>query len=301
MDQLQLKTKPIKLSQLGLTRWFFIISLAVFMLIECMSFFLLPLIDRKDELYFSFIFELLTFLALLLIFLLVQFAPLLSNKAHALLSSGLFLWILASIVDIADEFFYQPFWLSIWGEDVLRTVGIIVYTIGILSAIKSISINYSQIHELSIIDELTRLPNRRYFNQVVNRYEKHSCFLLLLDIDHFKKVNDLYGHEEGDIMLQALGNVLSTIMSNDIIAGRIGGEEFAILINSVNKHKAETLAERIMSDVREIGLNRDKSLSVSIGITMKKSLENSADALKRADDALYKAKNNGRDRFEWCD
>lgn len=299
MDQLQLETRAFKITELNLARKLSIATLIFSILIEMVGLHFLPPIGRLKPLYYSFIFEFIELLALLLIFFIVQFAPLLNSRAHALLTAGLFLWVQASIVDVGDEFFYQPLWLSLWGEDALRTIGIIIYTIGIMFAIKTVSVNYNQIKKLSMIDELTQLPNRRYFKQVLSNRENQSFLILLIDIDHFKKINDSYGHDEGDLILQSFGYALSSIMTNNITVSRIGGEEFAMLIDSNQHQYAIDIANTVMSEAEKISKNHKEPFTVSIGMTLKSSSEPSQDAIKRADHALYNAKANGRNRIEW--
>lgn len=299
MDQLQLETRALKVTELNLTRKLCIAALVFSILVEIVGLQFLPPIERLQPLYYSFIFEFIGLLALLLIFVIVQFAPLLNYRAHALLTTGLFLWVLASIVDVGDEFFYQPLWLSLWGEDVLRTIGIVIYTIGIMFAIKTVSVNYNQIKKLSMIDELTQLPNRRYFKQMLSNHENQSFLILLIDIDHFKKINDLYGHDEGDLILQSFGHALSSIMTNNITASRIGGEEFAMFIDN-SKHKyAIDIANTVMSEAEKISEHHKKPFTVSIGMALKSTGEPCQDAIKRADHALYNAKAKGRNRIEW--
>ncbi len=299
MDQLQLETRALKVRELNFSRKLFITALVLCIIIESLAFQLLPPLDRLKPLYYSFIFEFIGLLSLLFIFLIVQFAPLLNFRAHALLSVGLFLWILASVVDVGDEFFYQPLWLSLWGEDVLRTIGMVVYTMGIMIAIKTVSVSYNQIKKLSMIDELTQLPNRRYFKQMLSNHENQSFLILLIDVDHFKKINDLFGHDEGDLILQSLGNSLSGIMTNNVTASRIGGEEFAIFIDSSGRQNAIDVANIIMREADKISSEHKKTFTVSIGITLKSPSEPSREAIKRADAALYNAKAKGRNRFEW--
>ncbi len=132
------------------------------------------------------------------------------------------------------------------------------------------------------------------------RYHKENAFLML-DIDYFKKVNDNFGHAVGDIAIKMVADVcIETIRETDII-GRIGGEEFAILLVETNYRDAIEIAERLRLSVENIELFADKgvqvNLRISVGITKCHLDEDSIEGLMiRSDKALYIAKNQGRNR-----
>lgn len=156
-------------------------------------------------------------------------------------------------------------------------------------------------------DDLTGLSNRRFFVEAVEhelirskRYSK-ECAFLMLDIDHFKQVNDNFGHAIGDIAIRKISEVfIETVRKIDIL-GRIGGEEFGILLVETNFENAVIVAERIRTNVENINLFDDKGnkvkLSISIGISKFTNERDSFEELMIASDmALYKAKNEGRNR-----
>jgi len=156
-------------------------------------------------------------------------------------------------------------------------------------------------------DGLTGLSNRRYFMECAEkellrnkRYHKEIAFLML-DIDYFKKVNDTFGHAIGDIAIKRVADVcIETIRKTDIL-GRIGGEEFAILLVETNYIDAIKVAERLRLNVENIKLFDDNGVQVniriSIGITKYHSEDDSLeDLLICSDKALYRAKNEGRNR-----
>jgi diguanylate cyclase len=159
-------------------------------------------------------------------------------------------------------------------------------------------------------DFLTGLNNTREFDKLLNMSfkrvqegnEKLSC--LMIDIDHFKKVNDTYGHTVGDIVLKELSYILKkTCRSFDII-GRIGGEEFCILLPDCPKDHSFEVAMRIINVVRghkfTIGENKYINITVSVGLaTFPDTVSNVEEIKEKADNALYKAKHSGRDRV--CD
>ncbi len=160
-------------------------------------------------------------------------------------------------------------------------------------------------------DALTGLYNRRYFYELAEREfalskrQAGPLALLQLDIDHFKEVNDTYGHDAGDAVLRALSNVCRhTLREIDIIA-RFGGEEFVVLLPGVDKNRAVEVAERLRVMLSKTIVVTDKaeniSFTVSIGATNHiQDAENPDQMLKRADIALYAAKKAGRNcvRYE---
>ncbi|MGC9143793.1 GGDEF domain-containing protein [Hydrogenobaculum sp.] len=152
----------------------------------------------------------------------------------------------------------------------------------------------------SYLDELTGLPNRKLLKDIKKRQEDYV--VAMLDIDFFKKVNDTYGHDVGDMVLKEVAQAIkSSIRENDIVL-RWGGEEFLILLKCKHEENCLKTLERLRIKIKSIDINIDNyniKLSVSIGVCLKaKNLE---EAIKKADEALYKAKRNGRDRIEIYD
>jgi diguanylate cyclase (GGDEF)-like protein len=164
-----------------------------------------------------------------------------------------------------------------------------------------------QAYEVSHTDVLTFLPNRRQIiadlqREVTacNRYHK-PLTIFMLDIDHFKRVNDSFGHAAGDRVLQVLAqHLMSGIREVDKV-GRYGGEEFIILLPGTDERSASKLAERLLEVVRELEIDVDQQVlkvTVSIGIAEYQiGEENWEELLKRADLALYQSKGNGRDQW----
>ena len=164
-----------------------------------------------------------------------------------------------------------------------------------------------QAKEISQTDSLTFLPNRRQIIAdlqrkvaLCDRYRK-PLTIFMLDIDHFKEVNDSFGHAAGDHVLQTLaGRLLESIREVDK-AGRYGGEEFLILLPGTTEKSAGKLADRLLGLVRGLKIDIDGQvlkITVSIGIAEYRIGDESWDQLlERADRALYKSKENGRDRW----
>lgn len=153
-------------------------------------------------------------------------------------------------------------------------------------------------------DPLTKIYNRRYFNEYLynqiqksERYKRDMSFIFL-DIDYFKKVNDNFGHDVGDSVLKELSHLIQTNIRKSDLLARLGGEEFGILVAENNVEKAYSLAEKLRKiveahDFRDVG-----KLTISLGVTEYVPGDNVDTIYKRVDSALYKAKNNGRNRSE---
>lgn len=151
-------------------------------------------------------------------------------------------------------------------------------------------------------DQLTDLWNRRTFDQrlkeSVAHQERHegTFSLLLIDIDHFKRINDRYGHMAGDDVLRRFADVLRERLRQNDVAARWGGEEFAVLADGASLENGRLLAEQIRGAVADEVFPGAESTTVSIGVAEFGSGENEDDLLQRADQALYEAKRLGRNR-----
>ncbi|MGN2392387.1 diguanylate cyclase [Pelomicrobium sp. G1] len=163
------------------------------------------------------------------------------------------------------------------------------------------------LHRQSIRDPLTGLFNRRYLEESLQREVARAertgrpLALLMLDVDHFKRFNDSYGHEAGDAVLRALGRLLRQSVREGDIACRFGGEEFVVLLPEATLETAQERAERIRDEARRIRIHREgrylDPVSVSFGVAIYPDHGVSAETLlAAADAALYRAKSSGRDR-----
>ncbi|MCD6570755.1 MAG: sensor domain-containing diguanylate cyclase [Deltaproteobacteria bacterium] len=164
---------------------------------------------------------------------------------------------------------------------------------------------------LSITDGLTELYNHRYFQERldeevsrVQRYKEDCVSLLMLDIDDFKKVNDCWGHQNGDMVLKRLARILVDNVRNIDIVARYGGEEFAIILPKTDIEDAYLVGRRICEEIASTSFiikdtDTAVNLTVSIGVaTLKDDKNDKADLIKMADDALYKAKAKGKNCIE---
>lgn len=162
--------------------------------------------------------------------------------------------------------------------------------------------------ELSLKDPLTGLANRRHFNSVLERSidvvarSGEPALLLMLDIDHFKKVNDTFGHQAGDQVLQCVATALAKCVRPMDTVARYGGEEFAVVLPNCHTAFGATIAERIRQTVEDLRIQispaQTLQVSVSIGGAYAPEWVRSTTALwtERADVQLYRAKTTGRNR-----
>jgi len=141
-----------------------------------------------------------------------------------------------------------------------------------------------------------------YFNQELNRVIRYqqNLSVLMLDIDHFKRINDLYGHNAGDEVLKKIAEHLQEQIRDVDIAARYGGEEFVILMPETDKDTAYMVATRLKESIAQINYSRPEfKVTVSIGIaSAPKDGTTAQELLKQADQAMYLAKRNGKNRVE---
>ncbi|MCI4627006.1 MAG: diguanylate cyclase [Candidatus Magnetoovum sp. WYHC-5] len=160
------------------------------------------------------------------------------------------------------------------------------------------------VYERSIRDALTGLFNRVYMNDMIKRIlrlhdrdKDASVAVILIDIDFFKKVNDTFGHNAGDKVLQKVAHVLVDNIRNSDLPVRLGGEEFAVFVVGKSSVNIVELAERIRIQVSQIIFGSEMTgyvITISGGVAIRKQYEPFDDFLQRADTQLYRAKNNGR-------
>jgi len=156
------------------------------------------------------------------------------------------------------------------------------------------------------LDGLTNVANRAAFDQAIvsalvqSRRTNGLLTLMILDLDHFKQVNDTYGHPSGDDVLRAVSKVLVDTLRQDDFTARIGGEEFACLLPNSGKREAASIAARIGDVIRGLQFSHKQdhfSVTISIGIASWDRTEPAESLYERADEAMYKAKRDGRDRY----
>ncbi|MEJ8303631.1 GGDEF domain-containing protein [Saccharibacillus sacchari] len=181
-----------------------------------------------------------------------------------------------------------------------------VFTFLMLRHLKNSNELFAFMEDAAHRDFLTGLHNPRAFYLAYDRHVKRAqqhgeeFGLILLDIDHFKRVNDTYGHPAGDLVLRQLGNILAACAPVDGYAARNGGEEFAIVIEPCEEQEVVSIAERIRSSVEKHAflLEDDTRLKLTVSLGYGLSHAGSPKTLfRRVDDALYRAKENGRNQI----
>jgi len=154
-------------------------------------------------------------------------------------------------------------------------------------------------------DQLTQLPNRRYFDEYCTlissrRRSSDRVAIVAVDVDHFKLLNDTYGHQVGDVVLRSIGNAIQASVREDDVPARYGGEEFVVLLRNPGVGVALEIGERIRQNVRDMDLAEagvTDRVTVSVGVASGQQAGETIDEIvERADRALYTAKRTGRDR-----
>ncbi len=165
----------------------------------------------------------------------------------------------------------------------------------------------NQLFIAATTDPLTKVPNRRMFMEqahteiVHSKREEAPLFLLMVDVDHFKSINDNYGHRVGDLILKNIAIVLKECKREEDIICRYGGEEFLILPRKINFEDARALADRIRLTVEGYPFNHKGEnllVTVSIGLAQSAPEDTIETLIDRADEAMYRAKERGRNRVE---
>lgn len=165
--------------------------------------------------------------------------------------------------------------------------------------------------QLAVIDELTGLYNRRYFDRHLSLMlekaieQERGMAIMMLDVDRFKAVNDTYGHGAGDDVLREFSERLKRILRGVDLACRYGGEEFVVLMPDMDKIHADAIGERVRAAIDDkkfdVGLDAPIKVTVSVGIALTTgALDTPESLVKRADIALYQAKNDGRNRVAFA-
>jgi diguanylate cyclase (GGDEF)-like protein len=191
--------------------------------------------------------------------------------------------------------------------------------LGFIQDVTELNRMNEQIRQLAFFDPLTQLPNRRLFmdrlSQAITAGQRTACFgaLMFLDLDNFKPLNDLHGHEAGDLLLSEVAHRLGQCVRETDTVARIGGDEFVVLLGGLNTYEAESteqariVAEKVRASlaapytfaIRNGDATTSKDIehrcSASIGVVVfSKDDQSPGDILKRADAAMYEAKNQGR-------
>jgi len=186
-----------------------------------------------------------------------------------------------------------------WNRKIIKTNRLLE------EAQKDIEEKNKELEKLATTDKLTNLYNRRKIEELlefeINRSERfnHNFGLAIVDIDKFKEVNDTYGHQVGDKVLKELADILNTNRRKTDFVGRYGGEEFVIICPESDVQGVIKLMETFKEKICNYKFSKVENKTASFGVTMSQRGDTIESILKRADDALYQAKDNGRNKIEY--
>ena len=240
----------------------------------------------------------------------------LTSSALAVLSVGSMATYLAMILVRASQLgFDDGFRIDLLQWVVVTLTLPLMVSVGtqirqLRQALKATRHQLQQFEEKSIRDELTGLYNRRQLQveldhaiTLANEQGVNFC-LCLIDVDHFKDINDRYGHLVGDLILREFSRVARDSIRDSDILGRYGGDEFMHILPDTGLKGAVMHAERLRVHAHFLNLQSvmpQKSISLSIGVAQYRAGEDAASLIERADAALYRSKEHGRNRVEWID
>ena len=230
------------------------------------------------------------------------------NNFWASLSLSCMAFLGSTMLLSGSEYLTSLAWYGAHLFEVLATfVVMLAFLFDIFKLYQKARIDYKISYNNSIRDPMTRLYNRSYYyDSLVNRMKSASknspITLLVADIDHFKRINDIYGHITGDRVIQYVVKTLQDSIRKTDIAARIGGEEFSVMLDGVSRDDALEIAEKIRVKIchhqdSPFGQDVPERITISIGIYTVMDNELTAEqCVARADEAMYQAKQEGRDR-----
>ncbi len=207
------------------------------------------------------------------------------------------------------EFMYQNITIIplVSADGAVNHVGIIIYDVTDIAIGKTaLEQANEQLAALSRTDRLTQLNNRGYWEECLQgefarfRRTRHPCSLIMFDIDHFKKVNDTYGHQAGDEVIRVTSRILRESIRTTDIAGRYGGEEFGVILVNTSAEQGMVLAERLRKRIEATVVTFEQleiRYTISLGLAdVTEDMTEPAQWLSQSDQALYQAKHAGRNR-----
>jgi diguanylate cyclase (GGDEF)-like protein len=199
-------------------------------------------------------------------------------------------------------FFKQDFTLQTYDSLLQFYISNAVYILALyyLQRFKLAFIQKEAMQHLANTDFLTNLPNRRLVEKRLheNSNRDRAFSVILFDVDHFKKINDTFGHDIGDQVLKEFAKLIQENIRDKDIVGRWGGEEFVIIADDLNAKQAVVFSDRLRKLIEETTFCHQNNVTASFGVAEYRQKEKTKDVLKRADIALYMAKENGRNKVE---
>jgi len=216
---------------------------------------------------------------------------------QAFLCGFIMVWLLdGTSVNLA--FSTQTVWLTL----PLATCYMLVLSVASYNLTWHLRTRNRELERIALMDPGLKIPNRRLFERrlesefLSTRRGDSSGYLLLLDVDHFKVVNDSWGHEAGDFLLAEISTLLRNYVGQQDIPARFGGDELGVIVHQASDESVVELAERLKEKIAQLRLpaSAEFRCSVSIGIAPAVSAESISDWLRHADEALYEVKRAGR-------
>lgn len=207
----------------------------------------------------------------------------------------------------ADDFISKPFNQAELRARINVGCRITNLHVALAEKLRKLELATETISRIARTDELTGLHNRRSFNENLTlafsaaRRHGHPLSLISIDLDHFKNVNDTFGHGVGDLVLKEFSVLLQEIVRIEDIASRWGGEEFIVLLPNTSSEAAAIMAERIRCTLEQQSSSASPlGLTASFGVTQLNAEDDRDELIRRVDKALYTAKRNGRNRVVVC-
>jgi len=222
---------------------------------------------------------------------------------YPFLMAGFSLMFLSMLTDMLDEVVVHPMWITAVFEDLFQAVGYILVVAGLVRWAWHNEETKEQLYRLATTDYLTGAYNRRHFSKTLHdevaRAKRYGTSLSLIsfDLDHFKNVNDRFGHDVGDRVLKDVAGLMERMSRASDTFARMGGEEFIILAPSTNIDEAKLFAEKLRHALENHQIDVVGRVTASFGVAQLGDGEGEEALLKRADDALYNSKYSGRNRW----
>ena len=218
-------------------------------------------------------------------------------------------WFLVCVLRTVTVEFHEDWILSGYLVSQVLWPGIMA-AYGLLAITGYLEETQQRLRAEAVHDPLTGQLNRRGLNEAVAaclsylQRNQQPAALLMIDLDHFKRVNDQFGHDGGDLVLVQTAKAIKTMLRQSDVLARFGGEEFLIFLPAANLQMATTTAQRLLEGIRQLewpaSMPEDYQLTISIGVSVFGPDYDFGRQLRLADQALYRAKQNGRDRIEFA-
>ncbi len=224
------------------------------------------------------------------------------HKTYSLLTIGLVIFLLAHVSDVMDEVCHYPVYITFLIDDLSHLLAIVFVLLGFSRWLKYNNNMVTKLQKLATIDTITSISNRQHIQEIlekqitnVKRYNR-DISIVLIDIDHFKEVNDNYGHDVGDLVLSVFSEVVSAEIRETDYFGRYGGEEFLLVLPETDLEGATAVAEKVRAALVVNDFGDVPNVTASFGVACRTKGENRQDLIKRSDIAMYESKKNGRNR-----